>query len=155
ADGSPASPGAGTYTYPTLAAYARNAADLVEVRIKPLERGTAFRLTYQTMLDPQLVAATIALGASAGGRALPHGANAQAPAEVFVTVHGSTGTIVDAATGKRISGVDLTVDVDERRRQVHVCVPYKAFDPRNDDSVRVAVASGLWNIATDAYLIPQ
>src|SRR5437763_10373259 len=32
----------GTYTYPTAAAYAANAADLVEFRVKPLADATAF-----------------------------------------------------------------------------------------------------------------
>lgn len=155
ADGSPATPSAGTYTYPTNPAYVRNAADLVEVRVKPLNNGTAFRLSYNSMLDPSLVASTIVLGDAAGLRPLPHGANAKAPAEVFVTVHGSTGTIIDAATGQAINGADLTVEVDTKRRQVHVCVPYKAFDPRSDTSVRVAVATGLWNNATGNYLVPQ
>jgi Prolyl oligopeptidase family len=155
ADGSPQSPGAGTYTYPGNVAYAGNAADLLEVRIKPLARGTAFRISYNTMLDPELVASTIVLGDAAGVRPLPYGANLQAPAEVFVTVHGSTGSIIDAATGRPIAGVDLSVAVDRKRRQVHVCVPYRAFDPRGDSAVRVAVGTGLWNAATNAYLTPQ
>src|SRR5438874_13479589 len=33
----------GTYTYPTASAYANNAADLVELRVKPLPGATAFR----------------------------------------------------------------------------------------------------------------
>src|SRR5207244_9960297 len=35
----------GTYTYPTARAYANNAADLVELRVKPLAGAAAFRLT--------------------------------------------------------------------------------------------------------------
>src|SRR3954454_14807071 len=51
----------GTYTYPTDAKYAGNAADIVESRLKPLKRATAFRLTLNTLKDPSLVAFTIAL----------------------------------------------------------------------------------------------
>ena len=51
----------GTYTYPTDAKYANNAADLVELRVKPLAGATAFRLTLNSMKDPSLVAASIAL----------------------------------------------------------------------------------------------
>jgi len=43
---------AGDYTYPSSRAYAGNAADLVEVRVKLLGDATAIRLTYNTMLDP-------------------------------------------------------------------------------------------------------
>jgi len=46
------------YRYPTAEAYRQNAADLVEVRVKPLSDTTAIRITYNTMLDPSLVAAT-------------------------------------------------------------------------------------------------
>src|SRR5205823_2967489 len=145
--------GAGTYTYPTDATYARNAADLVELRFKVLAKGTAIRLTYNTMLNPELVGTTIVLGDSAGLRALPHGANMQAPAAIFVTVHGFGGDIIDAATGAPIEGASLTVDVDQTRRQVHLCVPYEAFDPTGK-TVRVAAGTGLWDGANNRYLIP-
>jgi hypothetical protein len=154
ADGSPATPGPGTYTYPTDAAYARNAADIVEVRLKPLAHGTAVRLTYNTMLKPELVAATLILGDSAGTRPLPNGANVQAPAQIFVTVHGSDARIVDAATGQAISSSEAVVSLDSRRRQVHLCVPYTAFDPRGLRAVRVALGVGLWDVANDQYLLP-
>src|SRR3954447_5524811 len=39
------SPPAGTFTYPTDRVYADNAADLVEVRVRPLADATAFRVT--------------------------------------------------------------------------------------------------------------
>src|SRR3954453_20148480 len=45
----------GTYTYPTNPVYAMNAADLVELRVKPSGDHTAFRITLNTMKDPALV----------------------------------------------------------------------------------------------------
>lgn len=39
------------YTYPEDPAYRRNAADIVEVRVKPLDDATAFRVTMNTMTD--------------------------------------------------------------------------------------------------------
>ena len=89
------------YTYPTDPAYRANAADLVEVRVKPLADATAFRITFNTMTDPELVGTTIALGNSLLPRQAPYGANTSMPAEKFVTVHGRTGDIVDAATGQK------------------------------------------------------
>ena len=147
--------GPGTYTYPTNPSYAGNAADLVEVRMKMLADGTAFRISYNTMLDPTLVAATIALGDSGVARGMPHGANVQVPAQLFVTVHGSTADIVDAASGTVVPGVQANVLVDTTRRQVHVCVPYAAIDPRPSGSLRVALGTGLWDNASGAYLLPQ
>ena len=68
----------GRYTYPTnIAAYFENAADFVEVRLKLTATDTAVRLTYNSMSDASLVAATIALGGTAGTlRTIPFGANA-------------------------------------------------------------------------------
>jgi hypothetical protein len=131
ANNSASGQGFGSYTYPTdTAKYAGNAADLVEVRTKLLADGVAFRLTYNTMVDPASIASTITLGDSAGVRALPYGANVRAPAQVFVTIRGSTGDIVDAFSGNPVQGVRPNVVVDTTRRQVHVCVPYAAYDPR-------------------------
>ena len=78
----------GTYTYPTNPAYANNAADLVELRVKPVPSATNFRITLNSLTDPSLVATTIAIGSSPQPRAFPYGANATAPAQFFLTVHG-------------------------------------------------------------------
>ncbi len=61
----------GTYTYPTNPVYANNAADLVELRVKPLANATAFRITLNTLKDPASVATTIAIGGSAAAPPLP------------------------------------------------------------------------------------
>jgi hypothetical protein len=87
-----------TYTYPTDPAYRSNAADLVELRVRPQQDATAFRITYNTMTDPALVATTIALGDSDKPLPAPHGANTVMPAQVFVTVHGTTADVVNAGT---------------------------------------------------------
>lgn len=142
------------YRYPTTEAYRQNAADLVEVRVRPLADATAIRITYNAMLDPALVAATIALGDSAIARPAPHGANTAMPAQRFVTVRGNVADVVDAATGARLA-ITPTVAVDTLRRQVEVRVPYTAFDPRGQTAVRLAVAAGLWDAANNRYLLPQ
>jgi Prolyl oligopeptidase family len=144
---------AGRYTYPTHPAYARNAADLVELRIRPLRTATAIRLTYNSLIEPKLTATTIALGSSPKPVPVPHGANARMPAQVFVTVHRSDADVVDAATGAELN-VTPRVTVDLKRRQVSVRVPYRVFDTRGQ-TVRVAAATGLWDRATNRYLLPQ
>ncbi|HVT34178.1 MAG TPA: glucodextranase DOMON-like domain-containing protein, partial [Nevskiaceae bacterium] len=71
----------GTYTYPANPDYANNAADLVELRVKPTADATAFRVTLNTINKPDLVAYTIALGGDATKSvAWPHGANVSSPA---------------------------------------------------------------------------
>src|SRR3954454_1715797 len=92
-------PSAGTFTYPTSATYANNAADLVELRVRPLADATAFRVTLNTLKDANRTAFTIALGTSDAAQAWPHGAGVSSPASLFLTVHGATAELLDAASG--------------------------------------------------------
>jgi hypothetical protein len=142
----------GTYTYPTAAGYAGNAADVVEVRVKPLRETTAFRFTLNTMKDPSLFALTLAIGGTPGvNRPFPHGANASAPADLFVTVHGDEADMSDAATGNPVGAPHAWVD--RRRRQVEVRVSHADWDP-GQQVVRLAAGVGLWDEANGRYLIP-
>ena len=86
----------GSYSYPTHPDYASNAADLVEVRVKRHGQDTVFRLTLNTLLAPNKVGVTLALGDSASPREFPHGANVSAPAELFLTWHGYQAELIDA-----------------------------------------------------------
>ena len=147
------SPAAGTYTYPTDPAYASNAADLVELRVRPQRGATAFRLTLNTLRDPARVGATIALGSAATPRAFPHGANATAPAERFLTWHGTTADLRAAGSGRALTPAP-TVRVDRRRRQVELIVPHAAWNPGRE-TVRMAAGVGLWDEAAGRYLLPQ
>ena len=145
----------GTYLYPTAPAYANNAADLVELRVKRLRRATAFRVTLNTLKDPSLVAFSIAIGGKQGElKQFPFGANVEAPADLFLTVH---------PDGKRMVGELTTHDgepkgtfrarVARRRRQVDVRVPRRVWNPKRR-SVRLAGGVGLWDAAEERYLLP-
>src|SRR3954467_6879144 len=101
------SPPGGTFTYPSDPAYANNAADVVELRIKPLADATAFRVTFNTLQDASKTAFTLALGSSDAARTWPVGAGVSSPAALFVTVHGTTAELSD---GK--SGATASVDLD-------------------------------------------
>jgi dienelactone hydrolase len=143
----------GTYSYPLDAKYAQNAADLVELRVKPLANKTAFRLTYNSMTDPGLVGTTIAIGDSSEPREFPHGANVVAPAELFLTVHGKTADLIDAASGKTIATTPK-VKVSKKRHQVEVRLAHSVWDP-GSGKVRLAAGTGLWDTSGDGYLIPS
>src|SRR5437867_4752227 len=148
----------GTYTYPTDPAYANDAADLVELRVKPLSDATAFRLTLNTLKDVSLVAFSIAIGGTPGlPRSFPAGANVRTPADVFLTVHpagaGMAGDLVDAATGQPVGGPAL-VAVDTGHRQIEVRVPHAAWDP-GGQVVRLAAGAGPRDKANGRYLLPQ
>src|SRR3954470_628741 len=145
----------GTYTSPTDPKYANDAADIVELRVKPLANATAFRLTMNTMKDPSLIGISMAIG---GGPAValpfPHGANTKAPADLFLTVNpGGIAELTKAATGQPAPGGAPTVGVDQGRRQIDIRVPHSAWDP-GSDTVRLAAATGLWDKAANNYLTP-
>src|SRR5439155_791627 len=149
----------GTYTYPTDPAYANDAADVVELRVKPLSDATAFRLTLNTLKDASLVAFSIAIGGTPGVlTSFPAGANVQAPADPFLTMHpagtGMAGDLVDAATGQPVGGPAPLVAVDTGRRQIEVRVPHAAWNP-GSQVVRLAAGVGLWDKVNGRYLLPQ
>src|SRR3954453_18831809 len=137
---------AGTYTYPTnTAKYANNAADIVELRIKPVPGATAFRITLNTIKDADAAATTIALGGTPGlPVAWPHGANVSSPADLFLTVHGNTAELVSAASGQPVGATPPTASLDTTRRQITVTVPHGSWDPTGQ-IVRLAAGTGLWN----------
>src|SRR4051794_5599745 len=107
---------------------ARNAADFVEVRLKPLKTATAIRITLNSMLDPNAAAVTIGLGSGTQAQPMPHDAGAKMPADVFVTAHGCSGDVVRGGDGAPLAPPTVTTDL--KRRQLQIEVPYRAFDPR-------------------------
>jgi hypothetical protein len=141
----------GTYTYPTGPGYAQNLADLVELRVRHLADATAFRLTLNTMTSVHRVAATIAIGSSPAPVPFPHGANATAPAELFLTVHGPHADLLDATGAARSPAPQVSVFAESR--QIEVRVPHAAWHP-GSGSVRLAAGVGLWDEAADRYLVP-
>ena len=143
---------AGTYSYPDDPVYADNAADIVELRVKPASGYTAFRVTMNTLIDPQKLAIAIAIGDSATPRAFPFGANVKAPAQFFVTVHGNQAVMTNALTGAVVSPAP-TVAVDLQRRQFEIDVPAAAWAPGRN-VVRIAAGAGLWDAANGRYLLP-
>jgi hypothetical protein len=144
----------GTYTYPTGPGYDENAANLIELRVRPKPKATAFRITLNTLENPDLVATAIAIGGTPGEtHPFPFGANVSAPAQYFLTVHGQTATLTDAASGAEVAGPPPTVGVDLAHRQITVEVPHSEWNP-GSSIVRLAAGVGLWNSAADSYLLP-
>ena len=144
----------GTYTYPTGPGYDENAANLIELRVKPLAEATAFRITLNVLENPKLVATAIAIGGTPGiTHPFPFGAHVSAPAQYFLTVHGSTAVLTDAVTGAQVPGPPPSVSVDLARRQITVLVAHSEWNP-GTSTVRLAAGVGLWNEATNSYLLP-
>jgi hypothetical protein len=146
------SPAGGTFAYPTDPVYAHNAADLVELRARPLPEATAFRVTLNTLQDPARTAFTIALGGGES-RDWPHGAGVSSPAQLFLTWHGDTVELLDATTGQPVTP-EPTVAVDDLRRQVDVRIPHAAWDPQQRE-VRTSIGVGLWDTESGGFLAPS
>lgn len=144
----------GTYTYPAdRSLYGDNAADFVELRVRPRGNETAFRVTLNTLKDASKVAFTIAIGDSPEPREFPHGANVMAPAELFLTVHGEQARLLDAATGEPVTPAP-TVSLDPERRQFEIRVNHAAWSPGREQ-VRLAAGAGLWDEQNQAYVLPE
>jgi predicted esterase len=135
----------GTYTYPTDRAYRSNAADFVELRVKPLRKATAFRVTLNTLVDPSKVAFSIGIGKRAKPRDFPFDANVRAPAKLVVTVH---------PAGKRlVADHKAKVKLSRKRRQIELRVPHRTWNPKRR-TVRIWAGVGLWDAASKGYLTP-
>lgn len=145
------SPPAGTYVYPEDPVFAHNAADLVELRVRRSAGETLFRVTLNTLKDPERTAFTIALGRSDGPREWPHGAGVSSPAELFLTVHGDKAELL-GPDGKPLRP-GPRVAVDAARRQVEVSVSDAAWDPGRG-KVPVTIGVGLWDVEGKKYLAP-
>jgi predicted esterase len=145
------SPKKGTLTYPTAHSYANNAADLVELRIKPLARSTALRVTLNSLADPERTAFTVAIGSSAAKVRWPHGAGVESRARLFLTVHGDHAELV-TARGEEV-GPPPAVALSRARRQFDVRIPHAAWNPRRS-KVRFAAGVGLWDRVRRRYVAP-
>jgi dienelactone hydrolase len=145
------SPKKGTLTYPTAHSYANNAADLVELRIKPLARSTGLRVTLNSLADPERTAFTVAIGSSAAKVRWPHGAGVESRARLFLTVHGTHAELA-TASGEEL-GPAPTVSLSTTRRQFDVRIPHAAWNPRRA-KVRFAAGVGLWDEVRDRYVAP-
>ncbi len=117
----------------------------------PKRHSTIFRLTYNSMTKPGLVATTIALGDSDTPAELPFGANATSPADQFLVVRGRHSTLIDAQDPEGLA--KFKTKVSKRRRQITASIPSKIWNPRRK-TVRMAAATGLWDKAAKSYLTP-
>jgi hypothetical protein len=157
-------PSFGTYTYPQARdVFAENAADLLELRVKPQTTSTAFRVTLNTLtagaVQQEAVAFTIALGRCPAGvcgattNPFPHNAHATAAATVFITVHGTGGDVEVVGSGNTPLPPGA-VNVDLARHQFQVDLPHSTWDP-GSDVIRTTAGVGTWDEGASQYMVPQ
>ena len=115
----------GDYRYPSDPdRYGYNAADLLEFRARPTDEGVAYRITLNTMLEPDAAAVAIGIDTEAdpdletgAGRRTDWGyglGDLGAPVDHRLVTWG-TGAELDGRPLK-----DERVDVDVRRRQIDI-----------------------------------
>src|SRR5438309_2302605 len=109
-----------------------------------------------------LIALAVPAAAAAASPSLPHvapghrpgpdAAGGSSPAAEFLTVHGTTAELTDAASGKPLTPAPSTT-VDVVRNQIGVRVPHAAWDP-STSKVRVEIGTGVWDAAANGYAQP-
>jgi hypothetical protein len=144
---------AGDLTYPTdRDRYGGNAADLVELRIAPGPRDVRYRITLNTLLEPDATIVALAFDTdrdvSTGVATLPRDPGAPFPGTDELVVTWGTGAEHHdlAGAAAEATGLDVTVDVDAN--QLTVTVPRGVSDPTGTWRATVAVGlhdgSGGW-----------
>lgn len=150
---------AGDLAYPTdRDRYGDNAADLVELRIAPGDDEVVYRVTLNTLLEPDSTIVAIAFDTdrdeTTGADELPGDPGAPFPGtDEVVTVWG-TGAEHTAyeADGTERTTTDLEVEVDLAAAQLTVTVPRTTSDPRG--TWRATAATGLYDADDGGWLAP-
>jgi hypothetical protein len=150
----------GDVLYPTNhARYGGNAADLVEFRISVAGHSVAYRITLNTLFEPDSTIAVIAFDtddeAATGGKTLPLDAGAAFPGTDEVITTWGTGARHDRWSGSGWATTPLetpTTDLDAS--QITMVVPRTVSDPRG--VWRATVAVGLYDNSTagGGWLLP-
>jgi acetyl esterase/lipase len=142
----------GDFHYPNdPETYGYNTADLLEFRARPTDDGVAYRITLNTMLEPDAAAVAVGLDTDAGERSA---ADSEKRSDWGYGL-GDLGAPVDHrlvtwGTGAELDGEPLDddrVSVDVRRRQIEVEVP---LEP-DEETWRHYCVVGLWDDEAGAF----
>jgi dienelactone hydrolase len=127
------SPASGDLGYPAAARYANNAADLVELRIRPTPKAVVYRVTLGAVLDDDASAVGIGIDTdrSRGAPvAWPGGAGVSSPGlDRFITAWGTGGSVTRLPGGASRALPAGAVTVDRRSNQMTIRVPRALMDP--------------------------
>ncbi len=148
---------AGEVTYPTDAAYAGNAADLVEFRVAPGSGDVVYRFTLNALLRQDTTAIALAFdtdrNSSTGASTLPRDPGAAFPGTDQVLSVSGTGaelSRLSATAAPVTTAVPVTVDLEAN--QITVTVPRTVSDPRG--TWRATLAVGLHDPAAGGWKRP-
>ena len=127
------SPAAGDVAYPTAERYAANAADFVELRIKPTAEAIVYRVTLNTVKEKD--AAIVGIGVDedrSGGDQVewPDGAGISSPGlDSFITAWGTGGRVTTLPGDGSQPLPPGAVDISRRTNQMEIRVPRSILNP--------------------------
>ena len=151
------SPTAGDVQYPSGARYAGNAADLVEFRIKPTAHAIVYRVTLNSVVQPDTTVVGIGIDTdlSGGGEIeWPKGAGVSSPGlDRFITAWGTGGELTSLPGGSSQSLPGGAVSIDTTSKQMTISVPRSLLDP-GSSTWRYVTGTGLWNAAAGSWRAP-
>ncbi len=132
----------GDFRYPAGDAYAGNAADIAEVRVRADGDDLDVRVTLNTLVDPAVPIIGVAVDTGdADVRLWPYDAGVRSPWDVFATVSGGS-VYLDRADGSA-AGYGAHVDVDANT--IDLRIPGVA----TGDTLRLNVGAGLQQPCSD------
>ncbi len=127
------SPSAGDVVYPTAERFANNAADLVELRIKPTADAVVYRITLNTAKTEDTAVVGIGIDTDRSGGlpvAWPGGAGISSPGlDRFITAWGTGGKVTSFPGGTNSALPAGAVTLDLATNQMTVRVPRSLMDP--------------------------
>ena len=152
------SPTAGDVQYPTAERYAGNAADLVELRIKPTATHLVYRVTLNSVVQPDTTVVGIGIDTDRSGGAeveWPNGAGVSSPGlDRFITAWGTGGEVTTLPGGAATALPDGAVSIDLDTKQMTISVPRSILDPTATDVWRHVAGTGLWNSTGHSWKTP-
>lgn len=143
-----ASSTAGDALYPTAERYAGNAADIVELRIKPTADAIVYRVTLNTVLAPDAAVVGLGMNTDRSGEApvdWPLDAGMRSPGlDQFVTAWGTGGEVRSLPGGSPAPLPAGAVTIDATTNQMTIRVPRSLLDP-GAATWRYVMGAGLWS----------
>ena len=143
-------PTAGDVLYPTAERFGRNAADLVEFRVKPTADAVVYRVTLHTARDRDAAVVGIGIDTDRSGGVptpWPRGAGMTSPGlDAFITAWGTGGEVQTLPAGQPTGLPDGAVQMDTETNQMTIRVPRSraGMDPGNG-VWRYVAGVGLWD----------
>jgi hypothetical protein len=142
-------PTAGDVLYPSDPRFAGDAADLVELRIRPVRGAIVYRVTFGAPSAAGTVVAGIGIRSGPNGGAAPvawpFGAGISSPGlNWFITAWGSGGAVTQFAGGRTVMLPAGAVRWSSGRAQMTIRVPLSLMNPHGA-TWRYVAGTGLWD----------